>query len=223
MWIGTRLDGAFVYTVDNKLNTFKYCKGGGTISHNHIRAITEDFQGNIWIGTFNGLNKYIPQTKQFVSYKKDYVRGSLSHSSILSLFLDSQANLWVGTYYGGVNYFNSKKERFNFYPADPLRKECLNFPFVGQMVEDNENNLWICTDGGGLNKLERETGLFSYYTVSSHLNSIKHNNVKCIDYDSEKMNYTLVLIQGEFVVLILIIRNFIIILIIFLVLYSIQI
>ena len=54
------------------------------------------------------------------------------------------------------------------------------------MVEDNENNLWICTDGGGLNKLERETGLFSYYTVSSHLNSIKHNNVKCIDYDSEK-------------------------------------
>lgn len=186
MWIGTRLDGAFVYTADNKLNTFKYCKGGGTISHNHIRAITEDFQGNIWIGTFNGLNKYIPQTKQFVSYKKDYVRGSLSHSSILSLFLDSQANLWVGTYYGGVNYFNSKKERFNFYPADPLRKECLNFPFVGQMVEDNENNLWICTDGGGLNKLERETGLFSYYTVSSHLNSIKHNNVKCIDYDSEK-------------------------------------
>ena len=75
---------------------------------------------------------------------------------------------------------------FNFYSDDPLRKECLNFPIIGQMTEDNAGNLWICTDGGGLNKLDRKTGLFSYYTASSGGNSIKHNNLKCIDYDPEE-------------------------------------
>lgn len=186
VWIGTRLSGLYLCGTDNKLTEFVSDKNENSISHNYIRSIVEDYSGNIWIGTFYGLNKYDPVAKHFSSYKKDHVRGSLTHSSILSLFVDKQAVLWAGTYYGGVNYFNSRRNMFNFYSDDPLRKECLNFPIIGQMTEDNAGNLWICTDGGGLNKLDRKTGLFSYYTASSGGNSIKHNNLKCIDYDPEE-------------------------------------
>ncbi|WP_308548174.1 two-component regulator propeller domain-containing protein [uncultured Parabacteroides sp.] len=185
IWIGTRLNGLYCYSRDNKLIRFVSSNNSNSISHNYIRAIAEDGSGNIWIGTFYGLNKYDPVKNRFSSYEKNHKRGDLSHSSILSLFIDKQGILWVGTYYGGINYFNSQKNPFNYYSDDPVRKECLNFPFIGQMVEDNNNDLWICTDGGGLNKLDRKTGLFSYYTASKTGNSIRHNNLKCIDYDPE--------------------------------------
>lgn len=185
IWIGTRLKGLYRYGSDGQMVEFVAGESANTVSHNHIRSITEDGLGNIWIGTFYGLNKYDPKTARFSFHKKEYIRGSLSHSSVLSLFVDKQGVLWVGTYYGGVNYFNSQKNQFNFYSDDPLRKECLNFPFVGQIVEDNENNLWICTEGGGLNKLNRKTGLFSYYTALPNGNFLRHNNLKCIDYDPE--------------------------------------
>lgn len=185
IWIGTRLKGLYRYGSDGRMVEFVAGESVNSVSHNHIRSIVEDDLGNIWIGTFYGLNKYDPKTARFSFHKKEYIRGSLSHSSVLSLFADKQGVLWVGTYYGGVNYFNSQKNQFNFYSDDPLRKECLNFPFVGQIVEDNENNLWICTEGGGLNKLNRKTGLFSYYTALANGNSLRHNNLKCIDYDPE--------------------------------------
>lgn len=185
VWIGTRLSGLYQYNTANRLVEFTSGSGINAISHDYIRSIVEDDSGNIWIGTFDGVNKYDQTTGHFSSYKKDHIRGALSHSSVLSLFVDRQSVLWVGTYYGGVNYFYSRKDLFNFYSDDPLRKECLNFPVIGQMVEDNGNNLWICTDGGGLNKLDRKTGVFSCYTTYSRGNSLKHNNLKCIDYDPE--------------------------------------
>lgn len=184
LWIGTRLNGLYRYGVNDSMTLFLANTTSHSISHNHIRAVTEDTSGNIWIGTFYGLNKYDPAKNHFSLYKKDHIRGSLSHSSVFSLFIDKQDNLWVGTYYGGVNYFNYKKNRFHFYADDPLRQECLNFPFTGQMAEDNERNLWICTEGGGLNKLDRQTGQFTYYTASKRGNALRHNNLKCIDYDS---------------------------------------
>lgn len=184
LWIGTRLNGLYRYGADEEMTPFLANTHTNSISHNHIRAITEDKSGTIWIGTFYGLNKYDPVTNRFSHYKKDHIRGTISHSSILSLYIDKQDNLWVGTYYGGINYFNYRKNRFNYYSDDPLRKECLNFPFTGQMVEDKEQNLWICTEGGGLNKLNRKTGQFSSYTASPQGNTLRHNNLKCIDYDS---------------------------------------
>lgn len=187
IWVATRLEGMYRISSDGNIKEFRHDPANSrSISHDHVRTFTEDRQGNIWIGTFDGLNKYDPVSQTFSVYKKDYLKGGLGHSSIFSLLIDKQGILWIGSYYGGVNYFDSVYNRFVYYSEDPKRDDCLNFPFVGNMVEDNNGNLWICTEGGGLNFLNRETGHFTYYTASPTGNSIRHNNLKCIDYDPEQ-------------------------------------
>lgn len=94
-----------------------------------------------------GLHKYNPYTDQFTVYQQDHLPGSLSHSSVFSVYIDAQETIWVGTYYGGVNYFNAEREIFAHYTDNPLRKECLNYSFVGNLAEDKEGNIWICTEG----------------------------------------------------------------------------
>jgi len=164
-----------------------------TIAHNQVREIVEDDIGNLWIGTFRGLNKYNPNANRFSVYINYHTRGSLNHPSVFSLFVDSQGTIWVGTYYGGVNYFNPESDIFTYYAESPIRirnsenlslNSFLNYPYIGNMVEDRSGNIWICTEGGGLNMLNRKTGKFRCFTNEDKGTALKQNNLKCICYDS---------------------------------------
>ena len=59
LYIGTKNDGIFL--IDSEENITNYnCSGNNNncISSNIVRSICEDNAGNLWIATFNGLNKY---------------------------------------------------------------------------------------------------------------------------------------------------------------------
>lgn len=185
LWIGTRMEG--MYRIDDKgvITEFLHdAKSANTISSNQVRTFVEDTSGNIWIGTFVGLNKYNTKTGVFNVYTNNYLAGSLTHSSVFSLLIDKQGSFWIGSYYGGVNFFNPQKDVFTYYGVDPLRDNSLNYPFVGNMVEDRDHNVWICTEGGGLNMLNRKTNRFKYYTADHGNAGPSHNNLKSICYDS---------------------------------------
>ena len=100
----------------------------------------------------------------------------MTHSSVFPVYKDRQGTIWLGTYYGGVNYFNPETDIFTVYAANNSRNDCLNYPFVGNMVEDKDNNIWICTEGGGLNFFDRKTKKFTYFMADENRNSIAHNN-----------------------------------------------
>lgn len=184
LWISARMDGMYKMDINGKLLHFHFDPHNkNNISSNQIREFTEDNFGNIWIGTFTGLNKYNPRSGQFTNYTRTSLPGSLTHSSVFSVFKDNQGTIWLGTYYGGVNYFNPEMDLFSMYTSDITRDDCLSYPFVGHMVEDKDNNVWICTEGGGVNFFNRETKKFTYYMNSENRNSIAHNNVKDIAYE----------------------------------------
>ncbi|KGF17293.1 histidine kinase [Prevotella sp. S7-1-8] len=158
----------------------------GRIAGNMVRGINEDSDGNIWIGTFVGLNKYDYHTGLFTVYAHTNNPYSLSHSSVFPVYKDRDGTIWVGTYFGGVNYFNPRTDMFTFYSADVNRADCLSYPFVGHMVEDKNGYLWICTEGGGLNRLDRKTGKITHYMKGRNGNDIVHNNLKNIVYDAKR-------------------------------------
>lgn len=110
----------------------------------------------------------------------------MTHSSVFPVYKDRQGTIWLGTYYGGVNYFNPETDIFTVYAANNSRNDCLNYPFVGNMVEDKDNNIWICTEGGGLNFFDRKTKKFTYFMADENRNSIAHNNLKAIAYSPER-------------------------------------
>ncbi len=186
IWVGSRMEGLYRIATDGTITSYKETDPlPRRIASNQIREFIEDTYGNIWFGTFGGLQKYNPYTNEFSIYSRDRLPGSLSHSSVFSLCLDRQGTIWAGTYYGGVNYFNPESDIFSHYVDDPTREDCLNYPFVGHMIEDKEGNIWICTEGGGLNRLDRKKRTFRYFSTRNRQNAPGHNNLKSICYDEE--------------------------------------
>lgn len=186
LWISVRMNGLYKREPSGNFVRYRYDpQNPNNISSNQVRGFAEDNFGNIWFGTFTGLNKYNPRSNRFYRFTSTPLPGSLSHSSIFPVYKDRQGSIWLGTYYGGVNYFNPEMDLFTMYSSDVTRNDCLSYPFVGHMVEDKDQNIWICTEGGGLNFFDRKTKKFTYFKSDPSRNSIAHNNLKGIAYSAE--------------------------------------
>lgn len=186
LWISVRMNGLYKREPSGKFVRYRYDRNNpNNISSNQVRGFAEDNFGNIWFGTFTGLNKYNPRSNRFYRYTHTSMPGSLSHSSVFPVYKDKQGSIWLGTYYGGVNYFNPEMDLFTMYSSDATRNDCLSYPFVGHMVEDKDQNIWICTEGGGLNFFDRNTKKFTFFKSDPNRNSIAHNNLKDIAYSPE--------------------------------------
>ncbi|MBV5343604.1 histidine kinase, partial [bacterium] len=129
MWFGTR-DGLNSYNGKNfkvyKLNQFD------NRVDNHIVAICEDADKNLWIGTTNGLvcMEYIAgKIKSYFHNKKD--PSSLSDNYIFSLTSDNLNRIIVGTK-SGLNIFDKTSGNFNHYffngllKSNPIRSLCVS-------------------------------------------------------------------------------------------------
>ncbi|HMD80795.1 MAG TPA: two-component regulator propeller domain-containing protein, partial [Anaerolineales bacterium] len=107
LWIGTSDGGLNLF--DEGSGTFTVYQNvdgesvineskSATISSNRITAITEDSNGNLWIGTSVGLNRFDPETAEFQLFINDEKnQRSLVNNSINTLSTDSTGNLWIGT------------------------------------------------------------------------------------------------------------------------------
>lgn len=187
IWVSSLRDGLFRVDPDGSVKRVPYSFGPVTgVASNWVRQLVEDNTGNIWFGTFKGLQKYNPYTGEFTLYENTDHPGALSHSSVYGVYKDRRGTIWAGTYYGGVNYFNPEKDLFTFYPYGKGQKNSLSFPFVGNMAEDKEGNLWICTEGGGLNCLDRKKGTLTSYPLAPLSGSLTYDNLKSICYNRER-------------------------------------
>ena len=186
LWIACRTQGLYRINSQGKITQVPNVPDSpkGIVSL-QVREFVEDRKGNIWFGTFGGLQKYDPRTGMYSLIRQEQRPGGLTHSSIFSLYQDVQGTLWIGSYYGGVNYFNPDNNTFTYYAYNPDRADCLKYPFAGSMVEDKDCHLWICTDGGGLACLDRATDQFTTYTAGGS-NALPHNNLKSICYDPQR-------------------------------------
>lgn len=84
-----------------------------SISNNHIRSIIKSTKGDIWIGTFEGLNKAMP-SPDGLSFKHYTVAEGLSNNMVQSILEDKWGNLWFSTN-KGISQFNPTTEQFTNY------------------------------------------------------------------------------------------------------------
>lgn len=103
IWIGTFGGGLNRVYYDSKTNdyTFKRYTEEDGLSNNVIKAILEDNQGNLWLSTNKGLNKFNPKTETFQAYD---VNDGLQSNEFgeLAAFKSADGRM----YFGGVNGFN---------------------------------------------------------------------------------------------------------------------
>lgn len=120
MWFGLGNDGGLVKYNKETGEVKNYLSDDdnkNSLSFNNVRSISEDSDGNIWIGTQDGLNKLNKNTEEFKVYL--YSDG-LSNSFIYGVLVDDYDNIWATTNYGLSMYDQSEDKFVRYYEADGL-------------------------------------------------------------------------------------------------------
>lgn len=166
IWIGTfNYRGVFLFEHENG-NDFVWLRSKNentaTLSSDGIRWLYEDFYGNIWIGTGDGLNKIV-RTKPFIQFK--YLPTSYKHRVVLvkAICEDSKGYLWVGYGGGGLDKIDRKTNTRTHYTTIQNDRTSLSYFDVETIYEDPKGVLWIGTQEGGLNCFDRATNSFTHF------------------------------------------------------------
>ena len=168
LWIGTLYGGLNLYdSATEKFIAFKHDpENPASISNDVVLAICEDDAGNLWLGTWDGLNQLVhnnvripnPKKTQFIRYKHDPNNpNSLSDNRIWELFRDQFGIIWIGTDSGGLNRFDPQTATFKRYQYDPDNPNSIKNNRVKCIYEDpamKRRTLWIGTHGSGLYKFD---------------------------------------------------------------------
>jgi ligand-binding sensor domain-containing protein/two-component sensor histidine kinase len=159
-WIGTqdglnRFDGYEFKVYKN--NPFD----STTLTHNWIWAIEEDKNHDLWIGTFQGLCKYIRSEDRFQQYyhnKKDPT--SISGNRTNFIIRDKKDRLWISCWGNGLNLYDDAKNEFIRFLYDSADQTSISSDAVRTLYSDHEGNIWVGTWNAGLNRvIEDESGI----------------------------------------------------------------
>ena len=184
LWIGTAKNGIYKYTGD-QLTKIPYNIVNQDYTNNSIRDFIEDTEGNIWIGTSNGLCKYNLSKDTFYVVNPPQYLGGFKDPSIYSLYFDNQNNIWTGTIYGGASYFNPLKNRFTDYEYQSIDPSRTKYRIIGQMTFDNRGNLWSATEGEGVFCLNQKCEIIQRFHTET-AQALASNHIKALTYDEKK-------------------------------------
>ena len=188
MWIGT-LSGLNKYS-GNEVTVYSPEISQGSITSSLIFTIYEDSKKRLWIGTDGGgLNRYLPESDEFTSYKNDQNEPfSISSNQVYSIIEDRDGFLWIGTDGGGVNKMTEDGEFLSFRKTDKPG-EGLKSDTIRVLYEISSGSILAGTERGGLSVIRRtgrgNTKIRTYLKDSKRF-SIPSNTVRSIIEDSER-------------------------------------
>lgn len=131
-------------------------KGGKFLLNNRYpNKLFIDSKGWLWIGHYNGIDVYDPQTEQMVDVPVDSI---LRPTHTFAIAESRDGLVWVGTNKGLFCYDREKKEWQQLGKDDGLCNE-----IVCGIVEDEKGDLWISTYRGLSHLLRKEGRFVNYY------------------------------------------------------------
>ncbi len=135
------------------------------LSSANVRCMFQDREGNIWIGTDNGLNMITQAAYQFRHYKHVPDQpATLSHNLILSVYEGRDGTIWLGTMGGGLNRLDPANGTVKRYPFDKSDSpHSTNSGNIFRVIEDFTGTIWIGLLDKGLDRLDPKTGIFTHY------------------------------------------------------------
>ena len=108
VWYGTE-DGAFCFDFRKGIEPKHYSTANG-LTDNSVASITEDYQGNIWLGTIKGLNKLALKSGTITKfYAESGLQSNEFSDASVCTTQDGKTILMGGS--GGLNWFQADQVR----------------------------------------------------------------------------------------------------------------
>ncbi|TAF32355.1 MAG: hypothetical protein EAZ57_08880 [Cytophagales bacterium] len=146
-----------------------------SLNADNVSCITEDKEGNIWVGALGGgLSMLDPKTQKFVSYTHNHKNSSsIPHNNVSALLIDKDGRLWVGTS-AGLAYINPLMRHFKILTHKVPGLD--DFVTGGrQIAEAADGTIWSALQKGidhlgatygGLLGIHPKTGKYLHYKPS---------------------------------------------------------
>lgn len=167
LWVCTK-DSLFTYNrMQDKLEHYYYLKNA------RISCITEDHEGNLYVGTMNKGLYIIDSNKKWLNYLPD--------KDITCIYEDSKKNIWIGTKDDGLFRLDRNGIQINY--KDDTDKYRLSSNYVRCIIEDNSGNYWIGTFKG-LDKLD-VTNNITHYSEDNKPYSLSNSSIICMMKDQQ--------------------------------------
>ena len=188
LWLGTYDYGVLVFDIETEEFVCNYPfdpNNPNMISSNTIEQITQNRNGDLWITTNHGLNRFNRKTETFTRYFNDPDDpASLSDNQVERMLEDSNGRFWI-TSPDGLNLFQPDSETFTTYFHNPNDTKSLSDSYTRPLFEDNSGALWVGTGNDGVNRLNGEPEKFHLYDSNlANLTSLSGNYVKALYVDS---------------------------------------
>jgi len=158
LWVASQKNGAFQIEIPSgRITNYTERKG---LSNNHVRCITTDRWGSVWLGTSGGgLNQFTGQL--FSNYTKS---DGLSDNYIYSIGQDIDGSIWVGNGNKGVS-------RLDSLGAQNFSDSIWHNTKVKAMAQSTDSSWWFGTEGQGI-----------LHKINEEVTSISTKNGLCGDY-----------------------------------------
>lgn len=198
LYIGHVGSGFSIFSLkDKSVKNFQNETGNPTsLPGNDVFCIIKDANGNIWLGTNNGLALYNAANDNFITFRnnKNDKYATLC-SRILSIRQLKDNRLWIASELNGIAILNLKQGMF-------LSPEELSIEYIQEgddsrslsnasarcIFQDSFDNIWIGTWGGGINFISSKPPLFttlSYSPIPNNENSLNNKVASSLCMDRQ--------------------------------------
>lgn len=203
-----------------RLNTFRHDpQDPSSISNNFIWSLEQDKSGNLWIGTYDGLNMFDTGSKRFYRYYHDPKNANtISSDKISAIKLDRSGVLWIGTFRGGIDRIVPGLAQFEHFLYNPFDPRSLIDKEVTALLQDDEDNIWVGTVSG-ITRIVKNDDTYRYYRfqfeeinpknkLDNYITALAedrngniwvgtHNGLNCIKEDGTVAHYDLPILPDE--------------------------
>jgi len=179
VWIGTESEGLVaLHTPSGEMQQWLSDPGiSESMPANRVHAVIPISDGNLWLGTGNGLSYFNKKSGKFKTFR---TQDGLVDNRIYSMAFDRKGHLWIGTGNGLSRFDTLSKSFSNFTKADGLVNS-----------EYNRNSAMLLPDGrmmmGGMEGID----LFDPDEIGEMLEKPKpfiahiHNNDNMVNLKSQ--------------------------------------
>ncbi|PKQ61396.1 hypothetical protein BZG02_15675 [Labilibaculum filiforme] len=150
------------------------------LSHNGVTSVLEDSKGYLWVGTYDGLNRYN-------GYEVKSIRNTIDEKLMVSnrvraLLEDKNGNIWIGSD-KGVSIYDYSTEKITDIYSNSFTIKGENGPIVRKMIKSENGDIVCITDKEGVLIFQDD-----YTFKSKHLPSKNITTEDVLFHDGLQLN-----------------------------------